>query len=130
LDDAFDSNGNRFRAYLDWWQWKCGLAVKDWRYAVRICNIDISNLVAQSAAADLIELMIKATHRIPFMNMCKPVFYMNRTCFQMLDIQRRNDVIAGGGLTFDKVDGIPQYAFRGIPVRRVDQLLETEARVL
>lgn len=129
LQDAFDSNNNRYRAYLDWWQWKNGLALKDWRYAVRICNIDISNLVAESAAADLIQLMIKATHRIPFMSMCKPVFYMNRTCFQMLDVQRRNDVIAGGGLSYDKVDGMPIYTFRGIPVRRCDQLLETESVV-
>jgi len=129
LEDAFDASGNRFRAYLDWWQWKNGIAVKDWRYAVRICNIDISNLVAQSAAADLIELMIKAIHRIPFMSMGRPVFYMNRTCFQMLDIARRADVIAGGGLTYDKVDGIATPSFRGIPIRKCDALIETEAAV-
>ena len=129
LNDAFDSNNNRFRAYLDRWQWKAGLALKDWRYAVRICNIDISNLVAQSSAADVIELMIKAIHRIPFMTMGKPVFYMNRTVFQMLDIARRNDVIAGGGLKYDSVDGLPVYTFRGIPVRKSDALLETEATV-
>jgi major capsid protein gp7 len=127
--DAFDANGLRFRAYLDWWQWKAGLALKDWRYAVRICNIDISNLVAQSAAADLIELMIKAVHRIPTFSLCKPVFYINRTCFQMLDIARRADVIAGGGLTYESVDGKILHSFRGIPVRRVDALLETEAAV-
>ena len=127
--DAFDTNGLRFRAYLDWWQWKAGLALKDWRYAVRICNIDISDLVAQSAAADLIELMIKAWHRIPSYGLCKPVFYMNRTCFQMLDIARMNQVIAGGGLTYDNVDGKPVHAFRGIPIRRVDALLQSETLV-
>jgi hypothetical protein len=37
----------RFRAYADRWQWKCGLHVKDWRYVVRICNIDVSDLVAR-----------------------------------------------------------------------------------
>lgn len=129
LQDAFDANNNRFRAYLDWWQWKNGLALVDWRYAVRICNIDISNLVAQSSAADLIELMIKAIHRIPFLNMCRPVFYMNRSCFQMLDIQRRADIIAGGGLTYNQVDGVMTPSFRGIPVRKTDALLETEATV-
>lgn len=127
--DAFDSNSNRFRAYLDLWQWKNGLALKDWRYAVRICNIDISNLVAESAAADLITLMIKAIHRIPFMSMGRPVFYMNRTCFQMLDIQRRGDVIAGGGMNYQNVDGVMTPTFRGIPIRKCDQLLETESTV-
>lgn len=127
--DAFDASNNRYRAYMDLWKWNCGLAVKDWRYVVRIANIDISNLVAKSSAADLIELMIKATHRIPNLQGCSPAFYMNRTCFQMLDIQKRDDAIAGGGLTYDLVDGVPVAKFRGIPVRKVDQLLETEATV-
>lgn len=84
-----DSNGiagGKLQAYLDHWQWKCGLAVKDWRYAVRIANIDISNLVSKTSAADLIELMIKSTHVIPNLSACRPVFYMNRTVFQMLGI--------------------------------------------
>jgi hypothetical protein len=40
LIDAFDANNNRYRAYADHWQWKNGLVVKDWRYVVRICNVD------------------------------------------------------------------------------------------
>lgn len=130
LADAFDASNNRFRAYLDWWQWKGGIALKDWRYVVRICNIDVSNLVAQSSAADLVELMIKAIHRIPFINMVRPVFYMNRTVFEFLDIQRRADVIAGGGLRYENVDGIATATFRGIPIRKCDQLIETEAAVV
>jgi hypothetical protein len=121
--------GSRMRAYQDQWTWDCGIALKDWRYAVRICNIDITNLVAKSSAADLIELMIKAVHRIPNLNEGKPVFYMNRTCFQMLDIFRRDDVVSGGGLTFQNVDGKIEYTFRGIPIRICDALLETEATV-
>lgn len=121
--------GTRMEAYQDKWQWKCGIALKDWRYAVRIANIDISNLVAKSSAADLIELMIKAIHRLPTMKLGKPVFYMNRTVFQMLDIQRRDDVISGGGLVYDKVDGVLQPSFRGIPIRICDGLVETEAQV-
>jgi len=121
--------GTRMRAFQDHWQWKCGIALKDWRYAVRIGSIDISNLVSKSSAADLIELMIKAIHRLPTMGMGKPVFYMNRTVFQMLDIQRRDDVITGGGLVYKDVDGIMVPTFRGIPIRKVDALLENEAAV-
>lgn len=121
--------GARMRAYQDRFQWKCGIALKDWRYAVRIANIDVSNLVAKTSAADLTDKMIKAMHRIPNLSMGKPVFYMNRTVFQELDIQRRDDVAAGGGITFDNVDGKPQYAFRGIPIRVTDAILETEAAV-
>lgn len=121
--------GQRMRAYQDRWQWKAGLCVKDWRYAVRIANIDISDLVAKSSAADLIENMIKAMHRLPSLSRGKPVFYMNRTCFQQLDIQRRDDVQAGGQLKYGEVDGKIVPTFRGVPIRMVDQLTETEAQI-
>lgn len=116
----------RMRAYQDHWQWKCGMVLKDWRYAVRICNIDISNLVAKSSAADLIDNMIKAIHRLPNANMGKCAFYMNRTVKQMLDIQKRDDA---AGITYAEVEGKPVMSFRGYPIRTVDQLLETEATV-
>jgi hypothetical protein len=121
--------GSRMRAYQDQFIWKCGIALRDWRYAVRIANIDISNLVAKSSAADVIELMIKATYRIPHLGMGKGAFYMNRSILQMLDIQRRDDVISGGGLTFENVDGKRQASFRGIPVRICDALTEAESAV-
>ncbi len=121
--------GARMRAYQDHWQWKCGLALRDWRYAVRIPNLDVSALSAKSSAADLSDLMIKAMARIPNLSMGKAAFYMNRTCKQSLDIQRRDDVTAGGGLAYDNVDGKPVSSFRGIPVRVVDALLENEAVV-
>lgn len=121
--------GAKMRAYQERFQWKAGIALQDWRYVVRIANIDISNLVAKSSAADLIELMIKATYRLPTLNGVRPVFYMNRTCMQMLDIQRRDDVMTGAGLTWETVDGKRQGTFRGIPIRCVDALTETEATV-
>jgi len=121
--------GTRLRVFRDQWQWKCGVALRDWRYVVRIPNIDISNLVGKTSAADLIELMIKAIHRLPSVTAGKCAFYMNRSVMQMLDIQRRDDVISGGQLSYDVVDGKMQYTFRGIPIRKVDQLLETEATV-
>jgi len=130
LQDAFDANNNRFRAWMDHWQWKAGLCVADWRYAIRIANIDISNLVAKSAAADLVELMIRAMHRIPFPRLVTQRFLMNRTCLEMLDIQRRDDVGSGGGLTFENVDGVPRNFFRGVEILLMDTLLETEAQVV
>lgn len=122
--------GGKMRAYQERFQWKAGIALKDWRYVVRMPNIDISNLVAKTSAADLIELMIKATYRLPTLNGVRPVFYMNRTVMQMLDIQRRDDIIAGAGLTWETVDGKRQGTFRGIPIRLVDQLTEAEATVV
>lgn len=121
--------GSRMRAYREHFQWKCGFALRDWRYVVRIPNIDISNLVSKSSAADIIELMIKAIHRLPNLKVGKPVFYMNRSVFQMLDIFSRDDVLSGGGLNYANVAGEAQYSFRGIPVRLCDALVENEAVV-
>lgn len=117
-------SGNRLQAYREHFKWQAGAALRDWRYVVRICNIDIS-----SNNADLIDLMIKAIHRLPSENLGKPVFYMNRTIFQRLDILRRDDVITGGGLTYDKVDGVMVPSFRGIVIRKSDALTEAEATV-
>jgi len=35
---------------MDQYQWKCGIAVPDWRYVVRICNVDVSDLTKNAAA--------------------------------------------------------------------------------
>lgn len=121
--------GTRLRVYQDQWTWDCGVALRDWRYVVRGANIDVSNLVTKTSAADLIDLMIRMIHRLPSMNMGRCAFYMNRSVMQMLDIQRRDDV-ASAGMTYTEVDGKLVYTFRGIPIRKVDSLLETEAQVV
>jgi len=119
--------GTKFRAYQDRICWKLGLCVKDWRYAVRFANIDISDLGGGSEE-NLIKGMIKMLHRIPNLAMGTPRFYMNRTVFQNLDLQRRADV-AAAGMTYSDVDGKMMPTFRGIPIRITDALTETEAHV-
>ncbi|WP_230685836.1 phage major capsid protein, partial [Streptococcus pneumoniae] len=82
------SSGNIDEVYQDIWEWHCGQKVEDWRGAVRIANIDVSNLVGESGAADLIKLMIKGQHRLePVEGMGTPIIYVSRTVAQMLDIQ-------------------------------------------
>jgi hypothetical protein len=44
-----DANGNFYQALRSLYQWDNGLVVKDWRYVVRICNINTANLVADRA---------------------------------------------------------------------------------
>lgn len=114
--------GTRMRAYQDQWTWKTGIALRDWRYVVRIANIDLS-----ADNADYIDLMTKAYHRIPALGMGRCAFYMNRTVRQRLDLLRRSDVISGGGLSYDNVDGKIVPSFRGIPIRVCDALLQSES---
>lgn len=127
--DEFDGDSNRYRALMDRWQFKTGLVVRDWRYAVRIPNIEVSALVAGSATPNLTSLMTKAVHRIPALGMGKAAFYANRTVVQYLDIQRQAKIAAGGGLNYENVDGKNVLSFRGIPIRLCDALVEDEALV-
>jgi len=115
--------------YRDHFMWDVGLAVIDWRFAVRICNIDISNLVSKSSAADLPELMINATYRIPLEGRGRCFWYMNRTVLRMLHVQCRDDVQVGGQLGYEEIEGKQILTFAGYPVRISDQLLNTEAQV-
>ena len=150
--DAFDENNNRFRAYGEIWKWKFGLHIKDWRYAVRIANIDVSDLIGQTgtqaitAATWLNKLMIRALARIPSMGMGTATFMASRTVKEMLSIgaldksQNALSFTAGvnqfGTVTAGSVAGQGtgiqggQLNFMGVPVLTVDQLLATEARVV
>ena len=150
--DAFDENNNRFRAYAELWKWKFGLHVKDWRYAVRIANIDVSDLTGQTgtqavtAATWLNKLMIKALARIPSMGMGTATFLASRTVKEMLSVgaldksqnalsftQAVNQYgnVAPGSVA-GQGTGIQggQLSFLGVPVLTVDQILATEARVV
>ena len=130
---VYDANSNPYQAFQTHYQWKNGLVVKDWRYVVRICNINTANLVAESAAADIIKLMSRALDRIPNLSMGRPAFYMNRTVYSMLRIQALNK----SQNVLDINSGLNQFGtpsswntFEGVPLRRVDQLLNTESRVV
>lgn len=122
------ADGGKFEAYVDLYKLKGGLHVKDWRYVVRIANIDVSNLVGESSAADILKLMTKAVHKIPSMGMGRAAFYANSTVQTMLDIQAQSK--SNVWLTVGEEEGRPKVSFRGIPIRRVDQILNTEARVV
>lgn len=142
--DAFDASNNRYRAYADRWQWKGGITVRDWRYVVRIANIDVSDLIAQTgtqantAATWLNKLMLRAMARIPAMGMGTPVFYANRTVKEMLSIgaldKSQNalsitDAVNQFGAVSPGSVGNGTLKFFGVPVRTCDQILNTEAAV-
>src|SRR5580765_8055461 len=84
IQNANGVTGALLDMYVDKWKWDLGIALMDWRSCARICNIDVSNLVGETSAADLTKLMIKATWRVRGA-LGKQVFYMNRSSAQMLD---------------------------------------------
>lgn len=131
LQTVWDADQGRYQAYRTHYQWKNGLVVKDWRYVVRIANID-TTITNNNLAADLIALMSRALDRIPNLAMGRPVFYMNRTVYSILRLQALNK--SNYALSVEK--GLTQFgtaaswlSFNGVPLRRVDQLLNTESTV-
>jgi hypothetical protein len=124
-----DSGPGLLEVYREYWSWKHGLAIMDWRYVVRIANIDVPSLLAKTGV-DIRDLLIRATHHIPNLRAGRPAIYMNRTVMEMYEIQARDAVQKGGQLRYEVVDGVEIPVFQGIPVRLVDQLLLTEGRVL
>ena len=126
VENVAGIGGARMLAYREHWEWDCGLAVKDWRYAVRICNID-TTITSNNVAADLIGLMSRSIDRIPSLTAGRAAFYMNRTIHSILKIQ----ALAKSNNALSVEEGLTQIEFKflGIPMRKVDQILNTEARV-
>jgi len=134
---VYDGN-NRLQAYATRYQWKNGLVVKDWRYVVRIANINTTDLLAQSngqattSSSNLIRLMARALYRIPNMSMGRAAFYMNRTVHSGLSIMALDKSQA----VLKVNEGLSQFgtpyswlSFLGVPLRKVDAIVNTEAQV-
>lgn len=126
-----DASGNWFQAARSLFQWDCGLVVKDWRYVVRIANIDVSDWVgvtgtqASTASTNLIKLMMRAIARIPNMSMGRAAFYANRSIQEGLMIQaleKSSNALSIKQAATQFGTSINQLEFMGIPVRGVDQL--------
>jgi hypothetical protein len=122
-----DSNNKMKRVLVSHFKWDIGLCVRDWRYVVRIANIDVADLAGASAAG-LVDLMIDAIERLPASatsgGMVRPVFYCNRTIMTYLRKQIKDT--SNVNLTIDSVAGKQVVSFDGVPVRRCDAILNTE----
>ena len=127
-ETLFDAAGGRFQGYRTHYKWDCGLVVRDWRYIVRIANIDVSDLTKNAASgADLIDLMVQALEIVPNLSLGRPVFYMNRTIRSFLRRQITNK--SNVHLTMGEIAGKKVLMFAEVPVRKVDAILNTEAAI-
>ena len=139
-----NGDGSRFQIYSSHFKWEAGVCVRDWRYVVRLANIDVTLLNGVSAA-NLLNGLIRAGHRFPtaprgvapVQNATRPsgvlgggraAIYCNRTISTYLDLQAVNKTNVL--LQMGEWDGKPVTTWRGVPIRTVDQILSTEARVV
>lgn len=137
--DAANAYSGKMQALVDWYCWKLGMVVKDWRYAARIANLKVADLVGLSTtqapnattnyATQLTHLMAQAIYRMPNLGMVKPCFYMNRTVHSALSriaMEKQSNVLSieQGLSSFGTARNY--LSFMGIPIRRVDAILNTE----
>ncbi|KJJ61553.1 major capsid protein [Pseudomonas sp. 10B238] len=130
-DTAKDSAGGEFQAYRDHFKWDLGMSVRDWRANARIANIDVTALTKDAATgADLIEKMIEAFYLLenPMQGEGRTVIYCNRTIQTFLHKQAAN--ANNVNLTLGEYAGRKIPEFLGMPIKRVDAILNTEARVV
>lgn len=123
-----DSDGNPFEALETLYETNLGLSIKDYRYAVRLCNIDVTQLKSDGSTLDLWNKLIEATERLQSTSKGRCYIYMNRTVRTALRLQASNK--KNVRLDRMEVDGKMLEGMDGIPFRRVDALLNTEERVV
>jgi hypothetical protein len=143
---GFDNFGNRFEAYTSWFRHQLGLCPQDWRYGVRVANIDTTaNGLAGPNALDIFATMAQVMFLPPHLGKgtsgitktdavndpspgIRPVFYCNRTTRHWMDVQGMRDRNVLLHLT--DYAGMPCDVFRGIPIKIVDQILNSESQVV
>jgi len=131
--ENIDGAGGMAEMYRTHYRWDMGLSVRDWRYISRI-QINQEDLIKTGATGpDLIDLFMQALEMIPNINAGRAAFYCNRKVRGFVRRQILNKTV-GSSLTIEQLTRangarIHVPMFDGIPIRRCDQLTNTEAAV-
>jgi len=127
--ENIDGAGGRMEALRTHYKMNAGLVVRDWRFVVRIPNIEVSDLTKDAATgADLVDLMAQALELLPSLGSVRPVFYCNRTIKSFLRRQVKN-AVKNSTLSVDNVAGKHILSLDGVPVRRCDSITNSETAV-
>jgi len=122
------ADGSMYQAMRTHYKWTPGLSVRDWRYVVRIPNIDTTALTKNAGSgADLCDLMVQALEKVPSLQGGRAAFYGNRTISSYLRRQMLNK--SNVQLAMGEVAGKKVMTFGEVPFRRCDALLNTETAV-
>lgn len=114
--------------FVDEWRLWASLVLEDWRYGVRVCNQDVSDLNANTSGylETVLRAWTKAYYRLPEVNAGTRI-YAPRLMAEMLHNAAVNR--ATGTLTVGEFEGRPVTKFIGIPIEYTDNLLLTESVV-
>ena len=127
-----------YDVYREKFTWDTGMSVRDWRYVVRIANVDVSDLAAGSV--DVLKQMRKAFWALKQRQVAggTAAIYANSEVCEALDAQCTPTAATGGTaavaqgnvrLSRSEADGKEIMSYRGMPIRETDALILTEARI-
>lgn len=123
-----DSKGAKRKVYQDHFKHSLGLTIKDWRSTCRIANIDVQKLLA--GEVDLLALLRKGYFKVKT-NIKKAgqktFIYCNTTVAEVLDAAAADK--ANVQLNIKEYCGEDIAHYKGIPIRVIDQILDTEGKV-
>ena len=124
-----DASNNQFEAYRTHYKWDAGIVVRDWRCAVRVANVDLSEAIGNTSnAVNILQALTKAIYKLPKKSAStRPAIYMRKELITLLDLQcqAKSNLL----LNYTNVAGQPVLTFRGIPIREQETLLATESVV-
>jgi hypothetical protein len=130
LQTVEDAAKGKYRAYQSHYQWKLGLCVRDWRYAVRGCNVDLSDIAAETTTVALLDLMDKMYWRLPadFRSKGRAAWYVPPALGPYLQKQAARG--GANALTFENPTGGGAYvAHNKIPIRPCDALVASSDEI-
>jgi hypothetical protein len=129
---VLDGSSNAYYVLEEMFTQHAGLTVRDWRQVSRVANIDVSALAAGSV--DIYKFFRQAfwklkKHRVSGGRLA---IYCNADVLEALDAD--STPTTGTSTSYVRlrpmeVDGFEVMSYRGIPVRQVDAILNTEAVV-
>lgn len=120
-----DSSSNPYQGYRDHFKWNFGLAVKDTRCIARLANIESSGTSNTFDEDNLITLL----NRMPNDGE-GAVIYVNAAIKTQMQIKLKDK--ANVNYTEDGGNGLsgrPLLRFQGIPIRKVEAIVNTETAI-
>lgn len=124
-----NSDGAKRKVYQDHFKLDMGLTIKDWRSTCRIANISMA--AVEAGTVDILALLRKGYFKVKkYMKGSgkKTFIYCNTTIAEALDKAATDK--SNVNLAIKEYCGVDIAHYKNIPIREIDQLLETEARVV
>lgn len=119
---ALDADSKKYQVYRTHFTVDVGLAIRDERCIQRQCNIETTGSSNTFSDDKLIEML----NKLPYQGK-GAVIYCNATVKTQMDIDAKDK--SNVNYTAKDIWGVPVTYFRGVPVRQVDAILNTESEV-